>query len=262
MRRYTALYAAALLAATACAIACAPASAPLAPLAPLPPGGHRVLFIGNSLTYVNDLPRTLADLAASVGDTIRTASVAYPNYALIDHLTSGDALRAIAADRWEYVIMQQGPTSTTGVDRDTLILAARAFEPYVHAAGGRSALFMVWPDITRRAFWGNCRDSYRLAAQAVSGVFMPAGEAWRIAWATDSTLALYGGDGFHPSPLGTYTAALVMYERITGKDARALPRRAVVEGRTLDAPENTIRVLQEAAHRVNTDPTLQPLFRR
>lgn len=42
--------------------------------APLPVGGHRGLFVGNSLTYVDDLPRTLADLASSVGDTIRVAS--------------------------------------------------------------------------------------------------------------------------------------------------------------------------------------------
>ena len=32
-------------------------------IAPLPPGGHHVLFIGNSLTYVNDLPATVAAIA-------------------------------------------------------------------------------------------------------------------------------------------------------------------------------------------------------
>ena len=48
----------------------------------------RVLFIGNSLTYVNDLPGTLAGIARSGGDTIRVEMVARPNYALIDHLTA------------------------------------------------------------------------------------------------------------------------------------------------------------------------------
>jgi len=33
--------------------------------------GIRVLFVGNSLTYFNDLPGTLAGLAIVTGDTIR-----------------------------------------------------------------------------------------------------------------------------------------------------------------------------------------------
>ena len=65
------------------ALGCLGTSAPVQPA--LPPGGHHVLFIGNSLTDANDLPGTVAALAASAGDTIRTASVTAANYALIDH---------------------------------------------------------------------------------------------------------------------------------------------------------------------------------
>ena len=38
-------------------------------------GGHHVLFIGNSLTYTNNLSGTVAALARSVGDTIRVGEV-------------------------------------------------------------------------------------------------------------------------------------------------------------------------------------------
>jgi hypothetical protein len=232
-----------------------------APLAPLPPGGHRVLFIGNSLTYVNDLPRTLSDLAASVGDTIKTAMVAKPDYALEDHVADGGGPKAIALGGWEFVVLQQGPSSLAE-NRANLIAATKYYDALIKQIGGRTALYMVWPSTQYATSFPAVAGSYYYAAQAVGGVFMGAGLAWEVAWESDANIPLYGGDGFHPSPLGTYTAALVMYERITGKDARALPRRAVVEGRTLDVPENTIRVLQVAAHRVNTDPTLQPLFRR
>src|SRR4051812_27312281 len=53
---------------------------------PLAAGGVHVLFIGNSLTYTNDLPRTVEQIAASAGDTIRTRAVALPDFALIDHV--------------------------------------------------------------------------------------------------------------------------------------------------------------------------------
>jgi hypothetical protein len=82
-----------------------------APSAPLEKGGHQLLFVGNSLTYVNDLPGTLVALAESAGDTIRVASEAGPNLALIDHLNGGtNAVSRIADGGWELVVLQQGPT--------------------------------------------------------------------------------------------------------------------------------------------------------
>src|SRR3954464_1961191 len=80
-------------------------------VAPLPPGGHHILFIGNSLTYTNDLPGTLSALAHEAGDTIAVRSVANPNFAVIDHALGGsDAVAAIQHESWNYVVLQQGPT--------------------------------------------------------------------------------------------------------------------------------------------------------
>ena len=75
-------------------------------------GGVRVLFVGNSLTYFNDLGAMVAAVAHAAGDTaVRTATVAYPDYALEDHIAEGTAVRALRDARWEYVVMQQGPSS-------------------------------------------------------------------------------------------------------------------------------------------------------
>jgi hypothetical protein len=228
---------------------CAPGDVAMGPF----PAGHDVLFIGNSLTYENDLPGTLADLAASVGDNIRVHTVAFPNFALIDHFNGvggSPALARIADGGWEFVVLQQGPSSTP-VNRDSLILTARLFEPYIRQAGAIPALYMVWPPLDRFSFFDQVRISYQMAADAVDGVFMPAGRAWITAWQTEPNLALYAADGFHPSALGTYLAALVLYERITGRDARQLPGRAVVQGLPEHLSESTVRLLQRAAHETN-----------
>ena len=107
---------------------------------------------------------------------------------------------------------------------------------------------MVWPEASRFGVFDDVRDSYRGAAADVDGPFLPAGEAWRAAWAADPQLMLYGPDGYHPSELGTYVAALVVYEGITGKDARSLSADAVVGGRRLNVPESRVRLLQQVAH--------------
>ena len=215
---------------------------------PLPPGGIHVLFVGNSLTYTNDLPGTVAGLGALVGDTIRVGSATGPDLALIDHLSGrSSAMAQIRQGGWQFVVLQQGPSSLP-VNRDSLILWTATFDPFIRKAGARPALFMVWPSRDRQAAFDAVRQSYLLASRAVHGVFMPAGAAWRRAWAADSTLALYGPDGFHPAPLGTYLAALVIYERLTGHDARALPARTLVGGRELGFSSATARLLQAAAH--------------
>ena len=216
---------------------------------PLPEGGTHVLFIGNSLTYTNSLPQTVAELAEASGDTIRVRSVALPNFAVIDHaLGLSNAVDVIRSQPWDYVVLQQGPT-TTQLNRDTLIIATKILDPYVKSAGGRTAVFMAWPHTAERHLFDAVRRSAMLAAESVTGgMFLPIGEAWRDAMAANPTIALYGGDGYHPGALGTYLASLVIYERVTGKDARTLPGKAVVGGSTLSVSETTVRFLQGIAH--------------
>ena len=223
---------------------------PTIPITQLPDGGKHVLFIGNSLTYTNNLPATVAGLAASVGDTVRVFDASLPNFAVIDHaLGKSNAVDIIRSQKWDFVVLQQGPT-TTQVNRDTLILATKLLDPYVKAAGGVTANMMAWPNQSEDFLFDAVRRSALLAAQAVNGVFMPAGEAWQAVIKADPTIALYGGDGYHPGPLGTYVAALVVYQGVTGRDARDLPDRAVVSGVTLTTPEATVQLLQQIAHDV------------
>lgn len=213
--------------------------------------GHAVLFIGNSLTYENNLPAMVERLGAEAGDSIDAWTAAEPNFALIDHYTGGRTVSAIQGYPWEYVILQQGP-STLDVSRDTLILATQLLDPYIRQAGAQTALFMVWPDVSRAAFFDQCRDNYRAAAQAVGGVFMPAGEAWRAVWATDPAIGLYGSDGYHPSPVGSFVAALEIFERITGIDARTLTVASLkASGLPGNTPDDVARRIQEAVHATN-----------
>ena len=210
------------------------------------------MFIGNSLTYVNNLPGTLVAIAESAGDTIRVSSEAGPNLALIDHLNGGtNAVASIAQGGWEFVVLQQGPTPA-GICRDSLILWSKMFDPLIRKIGATPALLMTWPIVGVGPSFDDVRISFQQAAQAVNGTFMPAGEAWRIALRADPTLALYGSDGFHPSAVGTFLTALEIYERVTGHDARELPPKAFSNGQPLSLPEATIRLLQSAAHEANT----------
>jgi hypothetical protein len=229
------------LVATAAGVACADGTAPLRD------GGVRVLFIGNSLTYENDLPRTIADMAKSVADSpFVYRMAAQPNYSLQDHFIDGIEGR-IAGKGWHVVVMQQGP-STTLANQIHLSAWSEELDKYVSAAGARTALYEVAPGGTSPAAFAAVRDAYRNAALNVDGMFIPAAEAFLGAWAQDPGLVLYQDDQFHPSRLGTYLIALVHFEMLYDRPATDLPDIAIVDGRTLDVPAATVALLQQVAH--------------
>ena len=192
------------------------------PTGPPDPEALAVLFIGNSLTYSNDLPDLLKHLLEVAQDNpVHIESVAMADYGLPDHWVSGSSRARIAGGGWDVVILQQGPSATEG--RPYLLEYTEAFDQEIRAQGGRTALYMVWPARSRFFDFPGVLDSYRTAAEEVGGMFLPAGEAWRVAWETDPDLEFYGPDGFHPTLLGSYLAAVVMMEKITGYDPRDLP---------------------------------------
>jgi hypothetical protein len=207
----------------------------------------RILFIGNSLTGANDLPATVCRLAAASGKDARCESVVRGGFSLADHLAEGEAAKRIREGKFDIVVLQQGPSALDS-SRAELIQSARTFAKIIRAAGGRPALYAVWPSKSRSFDFANVARSYRLAAQDVDvdGLLFAAGEAWTEAWRRDRALPLYGSDDFHPSPAGSYLAALVIHRAIWGE----LPDRfAEPDVAKIALTRAQLRILLEAANR-------------
>lgn len=214
-------------------------------------GGERILFIGNSLTYSNALPYVVRALADSAGELPpQVQMVALPDFGLAEHWDDGQAARAIRGACWDVVVLQQGPSSLPE-SRALLLDYAARFARLAREQGARPALFSVWPAEPRRADFPRAIESYRLAASAVDGAYLPAAAAWLEAWERDPALHLYA-DGLHPSVEGTYLSALVMVGALYGIDPVGLP--STVSIRPENGDELVLRVddadavvLQQAA---------------
>jgi len=235
-------------------IACSSAP-PEAP--PVVGEGIRIFFIGNSLTYVNDVPGMLQALADSAGDErLAVASLALPNYALIDHWTDGIAQREIARGGWGWVVLQQGWTPP-GIYRDTLRLATRNFAAEIAKVGARTALYQTWPPSHRPGEFAGSIESYEVAAADVGGVVFPVARAWLATWERDPSIVLYS-DGLHASVAGSYLAALVMYARIFDRTPVGLPAAIRTRaGITLRVDAGLARTLQDAAASVTMNATVR-----
>jgi hypothetical protein len=203
-----------------------------------PADPQRVLFIGNSLTYANDLPVLVESLAQAGGVTVTCRSVALPDYSLEDHWQHGAALKAIREGGWSWVVLQQGP-SAMAESQVLLRDFTKRFDTEIRKAGARTALYMVWPSRARSQDFDGVSRSYTNAASDIGGLLFPVGDAWRAAWKRDASLALYSPDGLHPSREGTYLAALVIVNRAFGIASAGLPAPGVSTA--------AARLLQQAA---------------
>ena len=198
----------------------------------------RILFIGNSLTYWNELPALVESLATAAKRRVTCQMVAFPDVSLEDHWQRGDAVRAIRRGGWSHVVLQQGPSALPESQR-LLREYARRFDAEIKAVKAKTALYMVWPARARQQDFDGVSASYAAAARDVDGLLLPVGDAWRAAWKRDPALALYSPDGLHPSRAGTYLAALVIVSRALGITAIGLPAEGL--------EPRTAKLLQEVA---------------
>jgi len=186
---------------------------------------ERILFIGNSYTYVNDLPQMFADLAHSGGHKVQTGMVAEGGWTLADHVASSGTINQLKSSKWNYVVLQeQSEIPAVEQSRTTIMYpAARQLVSQIKGLGATPVFFMTWahqaglpgnglPDYQSMQFQIDL--GYMGIAQELKVPMAPVGYAWLIAYVQDPRLVLWQEDGSHPSEQGTYLAACVFYATI------------------------------------------------
>lgn len=203
----------------------------------------KVLFIGNSLTSWNDLPFIVEAMGDSAGlEPMLAARVVAPNTSLEDHWLSGVAPGAIRGDDWDVVVVQQGPSSEAA---EHLLEWVARFKTLTDSIGARLAVYMVWPEEARKHAFGAVSFSYRNAAEVTGSALYPVGDAWQEAWELNPNLPLYGPDRFHPSVVGSYLAALTIFQGIYGEEPDEVPARLKLRsGVTVEVPPTIAEVLK------------------
>jgi len=184
----------------------------------------RVLFIGNSYTYVNDLPRVFGEIARSGGQNVETAMVAHGGETLAEHAASPETLGAISGSSWHFVVLQEQSEipSVEALRQGQMYPAAQSLAGAIRAAGGNPVLLETW---AHRDGWPDYSLSYTaMQAQIDHGYLQLAGDlgvgvatvgdAWQVALDQTPALALWQADGSHPTMEGTYLAACVLYGRL------------------------------------------------
>jgi hypothetical protein len=190
----------------------------------------KVLFLGNSYTYFHDLPQIVADLSAEAGAPITVDSITQGGAWLQHHAANPSTLEAIETGGWSHVVLQEQsviPVTASG----TFIFAAADLSQVIHEADAVPVFFETWAraegnvlyesdlaGYTPATMQEELRFRYQLAATNNDGIYAPVGDAWEVSLAEHPKITLYSADGSHPLITGSFLAACVFYEILTGKN--------------------------------------------
>ncbi|WP_118972986.1 PKD domain-containing protein [Taibaiella koreensis] len=209
----------------------------------------RVLFVGNSYTYTNNLPQMVKNVAASAGDTVECDMSAAGAAAWYQHLDSTITVLAtlskIRQGGWDYVVLQeqsQAPAYPPDLFYEWVYPYARQLvdtvkrynpcaEVIFYMTWGRENGdtpsmcngFPNWPFYcTYLTMDSVIRARYMLMADSNKVTVSPVGPVWRYIRAHYPGIGLYASDGSHPSLAGSYAAACSFYTAIFKKPADSI----------------------------------------
>ena len=184
-----------------------------------------VLFLGNSLTYFNEIPRVTQEIARNETRPIRADSVTKSG-ASLDYLwTDSIALKKLWLEHWDYVVIQERGGRAPHERGELFHEWLGKFAEQVRKSGAQPLLYMTW--LSSRA--ADNEKLFLAAGIRAKARVVPAGSAWAELVKGGLRLDV---DGTHPNALGAYLIASSVFATIYGRPAPAQP----IEFRHLASP--------------------------
>ncbi len=197
----------------------------------------KVLFIGNSYIYVNDLPALLAATAQSTGDSVIYDNNCIGGYTLQLHSTNATTLQKINQGDFDFVVLQeqsQLPSFPISQVQSSVYPYATTLDSLINVANPctETVFYMTWgrkngdasncpnwpPVCTYSGMDSLLRLRYMQMADNNYAIISPVGAVWRNIRNNYPNIELYNADESHPSLAGSYAAACTFYSVLFRKD--------------------------------------------
>jgi hypothetical protein len=216
---------------------------------------QRILFIGNSYTYCNELPIMLAQLAAAGEKHVEVHQVTAGGVTLEWH-AQNEATLAALYEAWDFVVLQEHSIRPIQ-DMPKMAMAAAALQSRIAVTGAQTVLFMTWARQHFPEMQAGLARVYAVIAHEIGARVAPVGLAWEAALAADPSLALHTEDKSHPTPLGSYLAACVFYATFFGESPVGLPAKLTTAGgeALVEIPEAQAQLVQSVTWDVVQKPS-------
>ena len=189
----------------------------------------KILFIGNSYTYRNDMPSIFENIAISKGKKVYVDDCTLGKASIYIHSNRFAVMNAIKSQDWDYVIIQG--SSRDFLKEDSLIknktlpaLNKIIAKVQANNPSTKMLFYMTWgykngykplnEVNTFEKMADKIRNQYLGLYKIYNIGVVPVGMAWKDSRQKRSEVKLYVKDGAHPSLKGSYLAASCFYAAI------------------------------------------------
>ena len=177
----------------------------------------KILFIGNSHTYYNDLPQIVKELLEYTGVKTHGTMSTEGSKGLIYHCNRQDVNFNIRHGDYDVVVLQD---KATHFDEDEFKQGGRTLmKNSLEACPAHRVLYMIWAHRMEKEKQEIITRAYKELGEEIGADVAPAGEVWHklLRESPEMEDMLYHPDGNHATPLGSYLAATTLFYAITGR---------------------------------------------
>lgn len=196
----------------------------------------RILWIGNSFTFYNDLPQMVEDTGKLNGIPVSTSRILKGGESLAGHLTNPELHKEIQKGGWDYVVLQEfssTPAYSTKFVAENILPYAAEIDSLVksYSPEAETIYYMTWGhkngntrqtdyplDDTYESMQERIFTTYFDMAYENHGMLAPVGVAWKNIRNKYPQIELYIEDDFHPSLAGSVLAADTIFATMSGAE--------------------------------------------
>ena len=172
----------------------------------------RILFIGNSHTYFNDLPAIVQSMAARSGREVQVVMIAHGGWYLKQHMEEPDVSFNIKYGHYDYVVLQE---HSHPFDRlEDYREAAGTLCRWAKEAGSRPVIYGTWSRREEPQEQDRMNRFNRELAADLEVLYAGVGESWWTFMKDHPEIEMYASDGAHASEKGSEFAAGVLWSVI------------------------------------------------
>lgn len=172
----------------------------------------RILFIGNSHTYYNDMPEMVARKFLEHGYDCDVTMIAHGGWFLEQHVKEPDVKFNILYGHYDYVVLQEhahpfGP-------EEKFFHAVETLNQWIREAGSTPVIYMTWSKKEEEQAQEHMTNVHKAVAKEIHALLAPVGENWWNYLHSHPELEMYDGDGAHASRHGSEFAATYIWDVI------------------------------------------------
>ena len=182
----------------------------------------KVLFLGNSHTFYNDMPQIFANMCKERGKDVEVAMQAHPGVTYGWHYSQFTELRfALMYGGFDYIVMQQAAHSPCPEKEETL-RDGKMIIDLARKCGVTPIQTMPWAEKRDPDHQKGMYDIYNTLSKEYGVKLTVAGNVFEDVFYNHPEINMYWNDGEHASPYGSYTIAMAAYAAIFGESVKGL----------------------------------------